>query len=193
MLVTVSGPPGSGKSTSAPALAEAFGLTHVSGGDIFRELAAERGMSALEFNELAEKDETIDVELDRRLYRYAVEEDDLVLESRLAGWIAGDRADFRFWLDAPLSVRAERLADREDLTAERARADTAARERSETKRYREYYGIDIHDRSIYDLAVNTARWDEETVPYLLETAVERHHPEGDEGRVPVDLDYDFGD
>ncbi len=43
MLLTVSGPPGSGKSTTAGLLAEAFDLDHVSGGDIFRELADERG------------------------------------------------------------------------------------------------------------------------------------------------------
>ena len=50
MLVTVSGPAGSGKSTTAAGIAEAFGLDHVSGGDIFRALAAERGYSPVEFN-----------------------------------------------------------------------------------------------------------------------------------------------
>jgi len=60
MLLTVSGPPGSGKSTNAAALAEQFGLEHVSGGDIFRELADERGYTPVEFNELAETDEQID-------------------------------------------------------------------------------------------------------------------------------------
>ena len=39
MLLTVSGPPGSGKSTNAAALADRFDLDHVSGGDIFRALA----------------------------------------------------------------------------------------------------------------------------------------------------------
>ena len=47
MLLTISGPIGSGKSTVAAALAEELSYEHVSGGDIFRELAAERGYTPL--------------------------------------------------------------------------------------------------------------------------------------------------
>ena len=112
MLITVSGPPGAGKSTAATGLAAAFDLEHVSGGDIFRDLAAERDMTPLEFNKLAEEDESIDRDLDARLRRTAAESDDVVLESRLAGWLAADHADFRLWLDAPLEVRARRIAAR---------------------------------------------------------------------------------
>jgi len=191
MLITVAGPPGSGKSTLASALADELGLDHVSGGDIFRELAAERDMTPLEFNELAEEDESIDLDLDRRLRRTAVERDDLVLESRLAGWLAGDEAEFRIWLTAPLRVRAARVAGREDWTVEEAAADTRSREESEAKRYEEYYGIDIDDLSIYDLSINTARWSEEAEFDLVLTAVESHDPDSDEGKAPVEMDYDF--
>ncbi|PSQ17358.1 cytidylate kinase [Halobacteriales archaeon QS_8_69_26] len=191
MLITVAGPPGSGKSTLASSLADELGLEHVSGGDIFRELAAERDMTALEFNQLAEEDESIDLDLDRRLRRTAVERDDLVLESRLAGWLAGDEADLRIWLTAPLRVRAERIADREDWTVDEAAEDTRSREASEAKRYREYYGIDIDDLSIYDLSINTARWSTEAELDIVLNAVERLDPASDEGMAPVDMDYDF--
>ncbi|WP_129113182.1 (d)CMP kinase [Halegenticoccus tardaugens] len=192
MLITVSGPPGSGKSTNAAELAARFGLEHVSGGDIFRALAAERGYSPVEFNELAEEDEGIDRDLDRRLYEIAKERDDLVLESRLAGWLAGDFADLRLWLDAPLGVRAARIADREDKPVAVAREETERRETSEKKRYRAYYDIPIDDLSIYDVAFNTARWDPEAVLDVLATAVETYDPDADEGKHPVDgVRYDF--
>ncbi|GAA0228257.1 (d)CMP kinase [Haladaptatus pallidirubidus] len=192
MLLTVSGPPGSGKSTTAEGLAEIFGLGHVSGGDIFRELAAERDLTPLEFNKLAEEDGEIDRDLDRRLREIAVERDDLVLESRLAGWLAGEHADFRIWLDAPLDVRAARIADREEKTVKQAATETRARAGSEAQRYEEYYSIDITDLTIYDLSVNTARWNPENVLDMLTTAVEDYDPEADEGKYPITgVSYDF--
>jgi cytidylate kinase, putative len=192
MLLTVSGPPGSGKSTNAAALAEAFELDHVSGGDIFRELAAERGYSPVEFNELAEENDQIDRDLDARLREVAVEDDDVVLESRLAGWLAGDHADLKIWLDAPLAVRADRIADREGKPTAVAREETERREQSERKRYQEYYNIDIAELSIYDLTYNTARWGPEAVQTVLATAVETYDPAIDEGKTPVEgVAYDF--
>lgn len=186
MRLTVSGPPGGGKSTTAANLAEHYGLEHVSGGDIFRSLAAERGLTLAELNARAETDESIDVDLDRRLQRVASERNDVVLESRLAGWLAGDAADFRFWLDAPMAVRAARIADREGEDVDAVRAATERRERSEAHRYETYYGIDIGDRSIYDLAVNTARWSPEGVLSILAAAIDAHETAADEGRMPVD-------
>lgn len=186
MLITVSGPPGSGKSTTASALAERFGLEHTSGGDIFRSMAHDRGLSLAELNAQAEEDPVIDKQLDQRLQEIARTEDDIVLESRLAGWLAGDDATFRLWLDAPLSVRAERIADREDKTVAAAREETETREDSERQRYREYYGIDIADLSIYDICLNTARWGPATVPTVLADAIEQYDASIDEGQASFD-------
>jgi len=185
MLITVSGPAGSGKSTLAASLAAALGYDHVSGGDIFRDLAAERDLSPLELNRAAEDDESIDLDLDERLRTTARDRDGVVLESRLAGWMAGDYADLRIWLDAPLSVRAERIAEREGKPVETAAEETRARAESEALRYEEYYGVDIDDRSIYDLVVNTARWDADGVLGIVTDAVERYDGAGDEGKTPV--------
>ncbi|MDZ7745452.1 MAG: AAA family ATPase [Halobacteriales archaeon] len=191
MLITISGPAGSGKSTAATALADELGYDHVSGGDIFRELAAEQGLTPLELNKLAEEDDAIDRDLDCRLRDLAAERDDLVLESRLAGWMAGEHADFRIWLDAPLDVRAQRVADREDKDPELARTETEARADSESKRYADYYGIDIDDLSIYDLVLNTARLGEKGMIEPIVAVIEAYNPEGDEGKTPVAVDYEF--
>ncbi|WP_302080294.1 (d)CMP kinase [Salinibaculum rarum] len=192
MLITVSGPGGSGKSTLATTLADRLGYDHLSGGDIFREIADDRDLSPLELNKLAEEDDQIDRDLDRRLRSTARDSDDLVLESRLAGWMAGEYADLRLWLDAPLDVRAARIAEREDKTVDQAREETQARADSEALRYQEYYGIDIHDHSIYDLVINTARWGPDGVLALAGDAVENYNGDADEGKFPVTgVTYDF--
>jgi cytidylate kinase len=192
MLLTVSGPPGSGKSTTAAGLAEAFGLEHISGGDIFRSLAAERGYTPVEFNELAEEDDQIDRDLDRRLRDIAVERDDVLLESRLAGWLAAEHADIRIWLDAPLNIRAERIGDREDKPLDVALEETHRRESSEAKRYRELYNIEISDLTIYDLCYNTARWSPEGILGMLTTAIDSYDPDSDEGKAPIEgVRYNF--
>ena len=192
MLLTVSGPPGSGKSTNAAALAERFDLDHVSGGDIFRELADERGYTPVEFNELAEENEQIDRDLDRRLRDIAVERDNILIESRLAGWLAADHADIKIWLDAPREIRAERIADREGKPVEVARQETSRRENSEALRYKEYYNIDINDLTIYDITCNTARWGPEAMQNVLETAIDAYDSAVDEGKAAVEgIVYDF--
>jgi cytidylate kinase len=191
MLITISGPPGGGKTTVATAIAEAFDLDHVSGGDIFRSLAEERGYSLVEFNALAEEDDSIDRDLDHRLRETARDSEELVLESRLSGWMAGDYADLRVWLDAPLDVRAARIARREGNDQETARRETKAREDSEKRRYREYYGIEFEDQSIYDLAVNTGRWGEDAVVDVVSTAINAYGPGHDEGAVTFETDYEF--
>jgi cytidylate kinase len=192
MLITISGPAGSGKSTVAAGLAERLGSEHVSGGDIFRELAADRDLTPLQLNKLAEEDDSIDRDLDRRQRELAAEREDLVLESRLAGWMAGDHADFRIWLDAPLDIRAERIAGREDKPVRTAREETVERADSEALRYREYYGVDIDDLDIYDLALNTARFSPGAVLDVVITAVEAYDIVDDEGKTPIDgVEYDF--
>jgi cytidylate kinase len=192
MLITVSGPAGSGKSTLAASLADALDYEHVSGGDIFRDLAEERGMTPLELNKQAEEDETIDLDLDRRLREIASQRDELVLESRLAGWMAGEHADLKIWLHAPLDIRADRISQRENKPLEQARTETRERSESEALRYQEYYGIDIEELSIYDLAINTARWGPQSVLSLTLHAVESYKEAGDEGQTPVEgIDYDF--
>ncbi len=172
MIVTVSGPPGSGTTTLAKRLSQRFDLEYISGGDVFREEAEERGVSVGEFNRLVEDEPEIDRELDERQREIAREREDVLLESRLAGWMADEHADVSIWLKADPRVRAERVADREDVTVEEALEESREREESESKRYMELYDIDIDDLSMYHLVVDTERWSADAVAEIAATAVE---------------------
>jgi cytidylate kinase len=180
LFITVSGLPGCGATTVSERLSSALNCGYVSGGDIFRQLADEREMTLTQLIAKAEESEEIDRALDRRLQtiaeRWGAANKAFVLESRLAGWLAGNRADLRIWLAAPERVRVERTADREEMESE-----MLVREVSEAGRYESYYGIDITDQSFYDLSINTARWDADTVTEILLAAIRKYGPERDEG------------
>ena len=96
------------------------------------------------------------MELDARLARRGAE-GDVVLESRLAGWIATHEGlpGLRVWVACHADERARRVAAREGSDLGRARAENDAREASEAERYRTYYGIDIADLAPYDLVLDS--------------------------------------
>lgn len=158
MLITISGLPGSGKTTVARLVARELGLEHVYAGEIFRRQAEERGIPLAEYLRMAETDESIDRDLDAHMLRRAAR-GDAVLEGRLAAYIAQQVAvpALKVFLDASEPVRAERIAGREGgATAERLR-EIQEREASDRGRYRALYGVDYHDRARYDLVMATDR------------------------------------
>ncbi|WP_456474518.1 (d)CMP kinase [Candidatus Pyrohabitans sp.] len=169
MIVTVSGPIGSGKTTVARALASRFNLRHVSAGEVFRALAKERGMTLAEFSRYAEEHHEVDRLVDERQVELA-KSGDAVVDGRLTAWLLPE-AEIKIWLKAPLEVRAERVARREGIEYERALEETKMREESEARRYREIYGIRIEDLSPYDIVLNTGLYEAEDVIEIISLCI----------------------
>ncbi|MGH9194068.1 MAG: (d)CMP kinase [Acidimicrobiales bacterium] len=156
MLITVSGPPGSGTTTVAQHVADRLALELVPGGEVFRALAAEHKMSLPEFGLYVADNPGVDVELDSRLAHRA-RDGGAVIESRLAGWIAHNEglAAVVVWIDCDPRIRAERVAAREGVSVERALADNEERQRVERGRYLALYAVDLADLSIYELVLDS--------------------------------------
>lgn len=174
MRITISGPPGSGKTTACNRLSEMLGLKAVVFGKIFRELAAEKHLSLLEFGQLAEKDPSIDEAIDARIVEIARENEDIILESRLSAYMLTRNSipAFKIYLGASPEVRMSRIGVREGQTLEEAKKETIERQASEAKRYMMYYNIDINDMSVYDLVVNTDELDPDGVIDTIMKAIE---------------------
>jgi len=170
LILTISGPPGSGKSTLSKAVSVRLGMELVSMGDIFRKLAENRCMSLEEFGSLARCDEDIDRKLDDEQKKIAKEKDNIVLEGRLSGFLVD--AHLKVWLKAPVEVRAERIAKRENKSVSIAMAQTSEREQCERERYLNYYNIDIKDLSVYDLVIDSSKWSPEELTEIVVKAVE---------------------
>ena len=64
--IAISGDLGSGKTAIASRLAERMQLQMLNVGNLYRQMAQQRGMSALQLNIHAERDEAVDEEVDRR-------------------------------------------------------------------------------------------------------------------------------
>ncbi|MDI9633814.1 MAG: AAA family ATPase [Methanolinea sp.] len=182
MRITVSGLPGSGTTSLARHLAESLGFRMVSAGEVFRQMARERGLNLHEFGRIAESDPKIDREIDERQREIAEREDDIIVEGRLSGWFVRN-ADLRVWLQAPLACRVDRILARDTIRdRETALALTREREACEARRYREYYQIDIGDLSPYDLVLNSERFSVEELSGIVALAIRIVSGKGKESR-----------
>lgn len=162
MIVAIGGTPGSGKTTVAERFARAYGYVLVSAGAMFREMAASRGMDLEAFGREAERDHSIDRELDRRVLEEVLRQDtfgnDVIVDGRLQGYLLRERGVpcLKVWIDAPLDVRAERVAGREGTPVAEAKDGIVRREASERARYTAIYGIDLAKAKGFDLVIDSS-------------------------------------
>lgn len=152
----MSGLHGTGKTTYARMLAKDFGLRHISAGELFRRIAKERGLSLAEFSKLASKDPAVDKIVDDQTKKEA-KEGSVIIDGLLASWIVGDLADIKVHLIAPEKIRITRIARRDGIPYKEAKKITLLREGIEKERFKRVYSIDIDDKSIYDLVLNTGK------------------------------------
>lgn len=169
VTIAISGLHGTGKTTAAKSLADKLGLRLVSAGSVFREMAEERDMSLTEFSGYVEEHPEIDREIDKRTAEES-KKDNVLLDARLSGWMA-QGADLRILLTAPFEERVQRIADRDERPYDEVMEETISREASEEKRYRELYDIDVNDYSVFDLILDTGKFDKEQMIEILEFAI----------------------
>lgn len=180
-IITITGLPGSGKSSTAKRVAHELGYEHFSSGDLFRKIAKERGLSIEEINIAAETQKSIDHEVDEILKKMGMEDEKFVIDSRLAFHWMPDA--FKVFLDLDTKTAAERTyrqiqeEGRESETTnsiEETHTAILGRLESEKKRYDDLYSVDYMDKSHYDLIVNTSENDLEGVVTTIIDAYKKH-------------------
>jgi cytidylate kinase len=170
ITITISGLPGTGKTTVAKLLEKQLGIRYVYSGEIFREMAKKYKMSLEEFGKYCETHQEIDEKLDR--YQLSIlRKRNVIVEGRISGWLAYQNhiPAVKVLLDADINVRAGRIVKREQGNVEERKKEILTREKSEATRYKKYYGIDVRDTSIYDVIVDASeKTPEEIMKIIIE-------------------------
>jgi predicted cytidylate kinase len=168
--VTISGHPGSGTSTLVNGLCNSMDWQKLNGGQIFRDMAQERGLTLEEFGQYCMDDESIDQELDELLSNTMQSDSSPeIVESRLAGWWAykNNLPCPRVWIDVSEQVRAERVVNREGGSVDDRLTQIQERMDYDGMRYNRYYGIDINSQEPYTCIIESDNLDQDEVLNLV--------------------------
>lgn len=175
-IITISGKPGSGKSTTADKVAELLGYTRYSSGDMVRQVLAQHKITLAEYNIRAEHDHSLDSAIDDGL-RALRDKKDIVIDSRLGFyWIP---ESFKVYLELDMDVATVRIYKDAVSNASRsgigegidslANVTTQVRLRmeNEQRRFRALYHVNPYSLEHFDLIIDTSRHTPQTVALTI--------------------------
>jgi len=170
MIITISGNPGSGKSTVAKILIEKLNLERVYTGGIMREMAKERSQTLEEFLDYLTSNMELEKEIDRRVVEKARELEkggnDVIAEGRPQFHLIPESVKIfikvdpkegarRIWHDLKdKETSAERNQEQANSVEEVIELSTN-RDATDAKRYMKLYGVDHRDEKNYDFIVDS--------------------------------------
>lgn len=158
-IISISGDIASGKGTVCNILKEKLNYEIYSASMVFRQMAREMNMSISEFGKYVEERPHLDLETEERMKKYAEENDNVILDGRMAWYVAP--FSFKVYMKVDTDVAAKRVMGasrgKEDTynSVEEAREAIKERFENENIRYKNVYGVDKTDPSNYDLIFDT--------------------------------------
>lgn len=154
--ITISGEVASGKSSVAGALLSLLpGWTRINTGQRFRDFCSSKNMSIQQVSELADE---IHIEFDVYQKTLLRQEKNVIVEGRLAGWLAKDIVDvYKVFCNVDLETRVARYMERDKTSRERAVADIQYRDAKDVEKFYKIYGVaDYRNTIYYNLKLNTS-------------------------------------
>jgi CMP/dCMP kinase len=159
MIITISGMPGSGKSTVGRLLAKQLGYKFYSVGDFRGEMAQKLGLTIDELNKVGEKDFWTDQKADDWQKKISRTEDNVVVD----GWLAFHfiPKSLKIFIEVDAKTAAHRIfinqrPDEKYLNSEVAVEKQITTRLEETrKRFLKYYQVDFLNKDYYDLIIDS--------------------------------------
>ncbi|PIR47254.1 hypothetical protein COV06_04170 [Candidatus Uhrbacteria bacterium CG10_big_fil_rev_8_21_14_0_10_50_16] len=163
MIITLSGYPGSGKSTVGKLLSGKLGYKRYSMGDFQRTLAEQNGMTLNEWNAEEEQEDAHDRMVEGYQTNLGKTEDNFIVDGRLS-WYAIPQS-FKVFLGVDPAEGAKRIFAHASTGArpnevpyknvEEAQELARLRVASENKRFKEYYDVTYDNPANFDLIIDT--------------------------------------
>ena len=162
--IIISGPPAVGKTTIAKGIAEEFGLTHLSGGDILKELAEEEGFKTggddwwdtqegMNFLSQRQENSEFDKKVDDKLKKHFLD-GNVVITSYTLPWLV--EGGVKIWLEGSKENSAQRMTTRDNLSKDSALEIVQKRYQENKKIYKALYGFEFgEDLSLFDKVIET--------------------------------------
>jgi len=165
MIITISGAPGSGKSTIAKKLAEKLDWQRYYIGGLRREAAKKRGMTLAEYNKLGETDPSTDLEVDRYQEELGKTHNNIIVEGRTSWHFIPH--SLKIYIDVDLKIGAQRIF--KELQDDKSRNENnnlhtldsviknlQERIQCDKRRYKKYFKIDVYNTKNYDFILDTS-------------------------------------
>ena len=178
--IIISGPPAIGKTTIAKGLAKEFGLVHLSGGDILKQLAEEIGFDTegddwwdtqegMNFLSKRQKNSEFDKNVDNKLKKL-FSEGNVVITSYTLPWLIEDGV--KIWLAGSKENSAQRMITRDNLSKNDALEIVQKRYNENKVIYKTLYGFVFgEDLSVFDKIIETDDLNAEQVLKIAKSTV----------------------
>lgn len=181
MIITISGTPGSGKSTVAKLLAKRMKMKRYYIGMMRRKMAEERGMTLQEFNKLGESEEWTDKVVDDYQRELGKKEDNFIIEGRTSFHFIPHSVKVLMVVDVKTGAkrifgeirRGGRTNEGGSRSLGQVEKGMMERMASDNKRYRKYYNLDVMDKSHYDIVIDTTNLTAEQVADKIINEIKR--------------------
>ena len=178
--IIITGPPAIGKTTIAKGLAKEFGLVHLSGGDILKELAEEIGFETkgddwwdtqegINFLSHRQKNSEFDKNVDDKLKKL-FSKGDVVITSYTLPWIV--KGGVKIWLAGSKENSTQRMITRDNLSKNDALEIVQKRYNENKVIYKTLYGFVFgEDLSVFDKIIETDDLNAEQVLEIAKSTV----------------------
>jgi len=167
IIISLNGQEGSGKSTIAQMIADELKIPRYYMGQIFRDMALEKGMTLPEFRKLCDSDPAFDNKVDDYVVKLSQEKEAFIIESRTAWHFIPQ--SIKVFLKVDSKVAAERIfkglsennnRGNEDAglnSVENIQQSIIKRRAEDSARYFSLYNIQQDNDADYDIVIDTTK------------------------------------